>query len=231
MAKNKLKKFSILSSYENVFQNPNAKTIEVLDCHGHVRHLKGKWHEDVFGNDNPIVLELACGRGEYTVALGESNPHINYVGIDIKGARMYEGARIADEKKLKNVAFLRTRIEQIQAFFDSGEISEIWITFPDPFLRESKASKRLTSLRFMTAYKNILAHGGIIHLKTDDPDLYLFTLDTWHDPLASVDIVYTNEDIYAEELVFNELLHKTYYEKMHLLDGRKIKYIRAAIRL
>jgi tRNA (guanine-N7-)-methyltransferase len=187
--------------------------------------MKGQWAAH-FGNDHPITLELACGRGEYTIELARSFPNRNFIGVDIKGARIWQGAKIALEEKLNNVAFLRTRIEMIHYLFDSNEVDEIWITFPDPFLRKSKANKRLTSMRFMDLYKTILRPDGIVQLKTDDDTLYDFTVETWHEA-KEVEVTYENDDIYAKELDFPELVHKTYYERKHLQNGLTIKYIRA----
>jgi len=226
--KNKLKKFSDLLTYSNVYENTDPKDPKLVLSDGVIVHRKGKWSQDHFGNDRPIVLELACGRGEYTVALARNYKNKNFIGVDVKGARIWQGANIALEESLTNAAFLRTRIEQLHLFFGHNEVDEIWITFPDPFLRESKEQKRLTSARFIDAYRKILKSKGICHLKTDDSTLYSFTIETLlSDPGTT--IIYQNEDIYAGELPFAELEYKTYYEKSHLLNGRKIKYVRFLI--
>ena len=222
--RNKLQKFAELLSFPNVFENFDPKVPGLAGENGIPVEMKGKWAESYFKNDHPITLELACGRGEYTLGLAQRYPKRNFIGVDIKGARIWKGASIALEKQLPNVAFLRTRIEQIALFFEPGEIAEIWITFPDPFLRKSKANRRLTSARFLKEYRKILPPAGIVHLKTDEPRLYEFTLEVLaEDP--NVVLRYHNEDIYAQELVIPELELKTYYEKMHLEAGKKIKYV------
>ena len=226
--KNKLKKFEDLHSYPHVYENQDPRN-PGLTAQDNIRvDLKGKWNMAHFHNNYPITLELACGRGEYTVALAEAYPTKNYIGVDVKGARMWQGASISMQKGLSNAAFLRTRIEQADLFFGSGEVSEIWITFPDPFLRTSKSDKRLTSARFLSLYRNFLAPGALMHLKTDDSTLYEYTLHTLQaDPACQ--IIYHNNDIYANPLEFEELRFKTHYEMEHLSDGRKIKYVRFRI--
>lgn len=226
--KNKLKKFEDLHRYPHVYENPDPVN-PGLTAQDNVRvDLKGKWAGEHFRNENPLTLELACGRGEYTVALAEAYPEVNFIGIDVKGARMWQGASIALEKGLANAAFLRTRIEQIDLFFTPGEVSEIWITFPDPFLRVSKSDKRLTSPRFLHLYRKILASAALVHLKTDDTTLYEYTLQVLRSDPACC-IICHNADIYASPLAFDELRFKTHYEMEHLSDGRKIKYIRFCI--
>ncbi|MCL4162187.1 UNVERIFIED_CONTAM: hypothetical protein GTU68_051039, partial [Idotea baltica] len=137
--------------------------------------MRGRWREQHFGNKAPLILELACGRGEYTLALAAHFKEQNFIGVDIKGARIWKGAKMALEQQLDNAAFLRTRIEQIELFFTPEEVDEIWITFPDPFLKKGKANRRLTSASFLDRYRKILKKGGLLHLKTDDPTLYNFT--------------------------------------------------------
>ena len=167
MGKNKLQKFEDMDSYPHVFQYPFSK----------INHesfeLKGRWNEKFFHNDNPIVLELGCGKGEYTVGLGKLFPQKNFIGVDIKGARMWTGAKESLQNKMKNVAFLRTSIELIDYFFSENEISEIWLTFPDPQMKKTR--KRLTSTRFMSLYQKIMKENGVIHLKTDSSFLYTYT--------------------------------------------------------
>jgi tRNA (guanine-N7-)-methyltransferase len=226
--RNKLQKFAELLTFPNVYENYNPKEPQLVGLHGEEVDLKGKWRSEHFKNERPITLELACGRGEYTLDLARRYPDQSFIGVDVKGARIWKGARIALREKLDNVAFLRTRIEQIALFFDPGEVDEIWITFPDPFLRKSKANRRLTAPNFLKAYRKILKPGGLVHLKTDEPNLYAFTLEVLsEDP--QVKILYQDEDIYAKELPFPELETKTYYEKMHLAEGKKIKYVRFTI--
>lgn len=226
--KNKLQKFADLLQFPNVYENFDAKHPELVGINGVPVKLKGQWKDKHFNNEKDLVLELACGRGEYSLGLAKAFPHQNFIGVDIKGARIWKGASVALAEDLANVAFLRTRIEQIELFFAPEEISEIWITFPDPFLRKSKANRRLTSAPFLQRYRKILQKGGIVHLKTDEPNLYDFTLKTLAaDP--AVNILYQDDDIYSKELPFEALDIKTYYERMHLAEGKTIKYIRFTI--
>lgn len=228
MSKNKLKKFAELLDFPHVYQNYDPKQPRLVRSINEEVDLKGNWRNGHFNNDQPLILELACGRGEYTEALAEAYPDTNFIGVDVKGARIWKGASNTLTKGLKNAAFLRTRIEQLDLFIGKEEVDGIWITFPDPFLRESKENKRLTSSRFLDMYKNILKPGGIIHLKTDDPTLYHFTLETLS-AYQGANILYQHEDIYSSPLAYPELEYKTYYEKSHLADGRKIKYVRFTI--
>lgn len=228
MSKNKLRKFSELLTYDNVYQ--------CFDWHNPILHglameeydLKGKWSKEHFKNDHPITLELACGGGEYTVALASKFPERNFIGLDIKGARIWKGATKAKNAQLKNAAFLRCKIELIHHFFAMNEIDEIWITFPDPFLRDSKSNRRLTSPFFLNEYRKVLKKEGIVQLKTDDPTLYEFTVETIEEDNMCT-MVYHENDIYSKELYIPELEFKTYYEHMHLEKGRKIKYVRYRI--
>ena len=223
--RNKLEKFAELLAFPHVYENFDAKDPQLVGQHGEEMDLKGKWNELHFQNDHPITLELACGRGEYTLQLARKYPDRNFIGVDIKGARIWKGARIALEEGLDNVAFLRTRIEQIAYFFAPCEVQEIWITFPDPFPRKSKANRRLPGPRFLKEYQKVLAPGGLVHLKTDDPGLYAFTLATLPE-CPAFELLYHDDDIYSRPLPIPELDFKTYYEKMHLRDGKKIKYVR-----
>ncbi len=224
--KNKLKRFAEVATFPNVYEIDPAQESFISNEEGAGKDLRGNWSASHFHNDHPVVLELACGKGDYTVALARDRPDINYIGVDIKGARMWRGARTALENSMTNVAFLRTRIEFIDRFFAQEEVSEIWITFPDPF--EGKMTRRLTSMPFIERYRNILKPGGIVHLKTDSWLLYEFTLDVIHsDPRCHV--LYAHPDIYSGVLDFKELEHKTYYEQKHLLEGRTIKYLRFTI--
>ncbi|KGE88623.1 MAG: tRNA (guanosine(46)-N7)-methyltransferase TrmB [Phaeodactylibacter xiamenensis] len=224
--RNKLQKFTELLTFPNVYENFNPKEPQLHGLKGAPVSLKGEWCTKHFHNDNPIVVELACGRGEYTLGMGRISPNRNFIGVDIKGARIWKGAGIALEEELDNVAFLRTRIEQLHLFFEPGEISEIWITFPDPFLQKSKANRRLTAPRFLDVYKKLLRKDGLIHLKTDEPNLYEFTLETLQE-YEGAQVLYHSDDIYSlEELPMPELEIKTYYERMHLAAQKTIKYIR-----
>ncbi|HEY3387441.1 MAG TPA: tRNA (guanosine(46)-N7)-methyltransferase TrmB [Saprospiraceae bacterium] len=221
--KSKLKRFAEVATFPNVYEIDPAQESFISNQEGLSRDLRGQWADVHFHNDHPVILELACGKGDYTVALARDHADQNYIGVDIKGARMWRGARTALETGLNNVAFLRTRIEFIDRFFAPGEVSEIWITFPDPF--EGKVTRRLTSPPFLERYRKFLKPGGIVHLKTDSDLLYEFTHEVIDsDPRCS--ILYSNNDIYNKPLDFEELNHKTYYEIKHLGAGRTIKYIR-----
>lgn len=184
--------------------------------------LRGNWHRDFFGNNNPIVLELGCGKGEYTVGLARRFPDKNFIGIDIKGARMWTGASEARAEKMTNVAFVRTSIELICSFFAPGEIAEIWITFPDPQMR--KVRKRLTSTRFMDLYRGVLADGGLIHLKTDSPFMYRYT--SLMAGLNHLPVECETDDLYASGMADDILDIKTHYERQWLARGLTIKYIK-----
>ncbi len=219
MAKNKLAKFAEMEVLPNVFQ-PRHEEIFRKDY-----RLKGKWNTEIFCNDHPIVLEIGCGKGEYTVELAQLYPEKNFIGLDIKGARMWKGAKTAQEMCISNVAFLRMYAEMLESVFAAGEIAEIWITFPDPQM--AKARKRLTGTRFLTLYQKILAPHALIHLKTDSPFLYQYTtalIHTNHLP----EIVNT-DDLYGCGLEDKILGIKTFYEKQWLSRGKKIKYIRFAL--
>ncbi|MDY9917370.1 tRNA (guanine-N7-)-methyltransferase [Porphyromonadaceae bacterium NLAE-zl-C104] len=215
MAKNKLAKFADMATYENVFQY----TFDTLKEEGFP--FKGKWHT-YFGNTNPVVLELGCGKGEYTVGLARKFPEKNFIGIDIKGARMWTGASQALEEGLTNAAFLRTRIELINHFFAQDEVSEIWITFPDPQMK--KTNKRLTATRFMEQYSRMLKEGGIIHLKTDSNFLYRYTKAMIAE--NRIETFFDTEDLYNSGLNGDILEIRTFYEQQWLSRGLNIKYIR-----
>ncbi|GBU08744.1 tRNA (guanine-N(7)-)-methyltransferase [Bacteroidales bacterium] len=216
MAKNKLQKFAEMSSLPHVFQYPFA----VLQEKGF--DMKGRWNEMFFKNDNPIVLELGCGRGEYTVGLGKLFPEKNFIGIDIKGARMWTGAKEVLREELANVAFLRTHIELINHFFGPNEVAEIWITFPDPQM--NKTNKRMTSTRFMQLYREILSEEGIIHLKTDSN--FMFTYTCRMIEANAFPILVETNNLYNSHLADEILSIKTYYEQQWLDRGLDIKYIK-----
>lgn len=206
-----------MDTFQNVFQYPFAQ----LQQSGGSCPLRGQWGEKVFGNSNPIVLELGCGKGEYAVGLAKKFPDRNFIGIDIKGARMYTGAKQAIEQGIRNVAFLRTSIELIAHFFSEGEVSEIWITFPDPQMK--KVNKRLTGTRFMQLYRQILRPDGLIHLKTDSPFLYTYT-----DAMVALNHLRVNvntDDLYASGKADDILEIRTFYEQQWLDRGLTIKYI------
>lgn len=208
MAQKKLYRFAEIKTFPNVLEYPPA--------------MQGQW-AGFFNNNKPVVLELACGRGEYTVGLAAIYPEKNYIGVDVKGNRMYIGAKKALETGLKNAAFLRTQIEMIPEYFSPGEVSEIWITFPDPQLRKSKAKKRLTHPRFLRLYQQILNPGGKIHLKTDSPVLYAFTRDVIR--LYDCTLLDHNENVYEDGPVSRELLITTHYEKMDIAKSNRTFYL------
>lgn len=215
MGKNKLSKFADMATYNHVFEY----TFEKLKTEGFP--LKGKWC-NFFGNNNPIVIELGCGKGEYTIGLAQKYPHKNFIGIDIKGARMWSGAKEALEKKLSNVAFVRTHIEHIESFFDDTEIEEIWITFPDPQMK--KLNKRLTSTRFMKMYAHLLKPNGIVHLKTDSNFLYTYTRAMIEE--NNLRVLFDTDDLYHSNIQDDILQIRTFYEQQWLARGLSIKYIK-----
>ncbi|MBX2845798.1 MAG: tRNA (guanosine(46)-N7)-methyltransferase TrmB [Saprospiraceae bacterium] len=212
MGKGKLKKFAELETFRNVYQKPAPGL------------LAGKWASAHFQNDQPLVLELACGKGDYTLALAKRYPQKNFIGVDIKGNRIWNGARTALESSIENAAFLRIFIDHIDEHFALGEVNDIWITFPDPYLRKSKKNKRLTSPKFLDLYRKILAPNGSIHLKTDSPQLFEYTQEIIAE--QGLEVLSKIDDVYKDPHD-NELLTsiQTYYEKMHLEDGRTIRYI------
>ncbi|MBP3670948.1 MAG: tRNA (guanosine(46)-N7)-methyltransferase TrmB [Bacteroidaceae bacterium] len=216
MAKNKLQKFADMDTYNHVFQYPFA----VLKERGF--DMRGKWNEQFFHNDNPIVLELGCGKGEYAVGLARRYPNKNFIGVDIKGARMWSGASEALAEGIENVAFLRTHIELITHFFAPGEVSEIWITFPDPQMKKTR--KRLTSTRMIELYREILAENGIIHLKSDSPFLYTYTRAMVQENRFPV--LVDTDDLYNSGIDDDILSIKTFYEQQWLERGKSIKYIK-----
>ena len=215
MGKNKLAKFAEMEAYPHVFQYPFGE----LQTNGFP--MKGHWRDDFFKNDKPIVLELGCGKGEYTVGLGRLFPNKNFIGVDIKGARMWSGAKESLQEGLTNVAFLRTNIELISHFFAKGEVAEIWITFPDPQMK--KQNKRLTSTRFIKLYSEILAPNALIHLKSDSNFLFTYTKEMVN--ANRFPIVCMTEDLYHSHTADDILSIKTYYEQQWIDRGLNIKYI------
>ncbi len=221
-SKNKLKRFRENESFENVVQ-PEREILEKDSF-----PLKGNWNKDFFKNDNPIVLELGCGKGEYSVGLSEFYPDKNFIGIDIKGARFWRGAKTALEEGLKNVAFLRTQIELIESVFAENEVDEIWITFPDPQIKYKRTKHRLTNADFLEKYKKILKPGGAVNLKTDSEFMHGYTLGLLHG--AGHEIIYAHHDIYKNEYSPKEAREiQTFYEKQYLEQGKPITYIRFTI--
>jgi tRNA (guanine-N7-)-methyltransferase len=218
VGRKKLEKFAETKTFPNFFQ-PDYNSIKEEGL-----FLKGKWKRDFFKNDNPLVVELGCGRGEYSVQLAEQYPDTNFIGIDRKGARMWKGCKTSIEKEMKNVAFLRTQIDHIIHCFDKDEINEIWITFPDPHPKLSNVNKRLTSPSFLDLYKKLLVPNGFIHLKTDSELLFNYTLDVLNE--EQYRIVEKQTDIYSKEQIDESLSIETYYEKMWRGQGLKIRYIK-----
>jgi tRNA (guanine-N7-)-methyltransferase len=208
MAQKKLIRFKEIKTFPNVLEYPED--------------MQGKW-ATCFKNNHPIILELACGRGEYTVGLGELYRNKNFIGVDIKGNRMWVGAKAALNQNLSNVAFLRTQIDKINQYFGKDEVEEIWLTFPDPHLRKSKARKRLTHPKFLRLYKQFLKPHGLIHLKTDSPDLYLFTKVVIE--LYGLKIVSDIDNVYKNENIAEELKIKTHYEGLDIAKSNTIFYL------
>jgi tRNA (guanine-N7-)-methyltransferase len=208
MAHKKLIRFAELETFSNVLQFP--------------KNIKGKWNE-FFNNKNPVVLELACGKGEYAVGMGMFYPYKNFIGVDVKGNRIWVGAKKALELNLNNVVFLRTQIDQINEYFLKDEVNEIWITFPDPQLRKSKAKKRLTHPKFLRLYQQFLIPGSYIHLKTDSPDLYKFTKTVieMYDCALHTDY----RDLYRQQYIGEELKIKTHYESLDIAASNRIHYL------
>lgn len=208
MAQKKLQRFAEIKTFSNVLEYPE--------------NMPGKWNV-FFKNEHPIIVELGCGKGEYTVALAKFFTNKNFIGVDIKGNRIWAGAKNALENKLHNAAFLRTQIEMIEKYFSPNEVDEIWITFPDPQLRNSKASKRLTHPRFLRLYKNFLKPGALIHVKTDSPQLYNFTktvIDLYQLPFISA-----IDDVYNNATISDELKIKTHYEALDIAQSKKVFYL------
>lgn len=216
MGKGKLAKFADMASYPHVFEYPYSAVENVpFD-------MKGHWHERFFKNNHPIVLELGCGRGEYTVGLGKMFPDKNFIGVDIKGARMWTGATDSLREGMTNVAFLRTNIEIIERFFAPGEVSEIWLTFSDPQMK--KATKRLTSTYFMERYRKFLKDEGIVHLKTDSKFMYTYT--NYMVEANQLPVDFKTDDLYHSGLADDILSIRTYYEQQWLDRGLSIKYLK-----
>ncbi|WP_228853689.1 tRNA (guanosine(46)-N7)-methyltransferase TrmB [Aegicerativicinus sediminis] len=217
-SKNKLKRFKENETFSNVYQPKRDKLLDGAFP------IKGNWNLEVFKNNNPIVLELGCGKGEYTLALAERYPDKNFIGIDIKGARFWRGAKTALEKDIYNAAFLRIQIELIENCFASNEVDEIWITFPDPQIKYKRTKHRLTNLQFLNRYKNILKPGGLVHLKTDSEFMHGYTLGLLHG--LNKEIIYSNHDIYTNygspEVV---TAVQTFYEQQYLENDKPITYL------
>lgn len=221
-SKNKLKRFKENDTFANVFQ-PTRETLVKNDY-----KLKGQWNATFFKNSNPIVLELGCGKGEYTVALAQKYPDKNFIGVDIKGARFWRGAKTAVEDNLPNVAFLRTQIELIDYAFAKNEVDEIWITFPDPQIKYKRTKHRLTNMAFLERYKHILKPEGIVNLKTDSEFMHGYTLGLLHG--AGHEVLYANHNVYKQEGSPEEVTSiQTFYESQYLEQNKPITYIRFKI--
>ncbi|WP_177762726.1 tRNA (guanosine(46)-N7)-methyltransferase TrmB [Flavobacterium sp. I3-2] len=222
-SKNKLKRFRENETFGNVFQ-PTRE--EIVDA---VFPLKGNWNEEVFKNNNPIVLELGCGKGEYSVGLAARYPEKNFVGIDIKGARFWRGAKTAVENNLNNVAFIRTQIELIEDVFAENEVSEIWITFPDPQIKYKRTKHRLTNAEFLQRYKKILNEDGVVNLKTDSEFMHGYTLGLLHG--EGHEVIYANHDVYKNEGAPEVVTTiQTFYESQYLEINKAITYIQFRIK-
>ncbi len=217
MAKNKLRKFSEIEELPNVIDPKYGQLKEDIS-------LKGKWNTEFFKNENPIVLELGCGKGEYSVALSQRHPKKNFIGVDIKGSRIWKGATDSNNINLKNIAFLRIRIEHILRCFSKDEISEIWITFPDPQIKKKRARKRLTHPEFLKKYSQILKDDGVIHLKTDSLFLYGYTLGIIQ--AENHELLDCTHDIYGVNQERNDVDIQTHYEKTFRNKGKSITYTR-----
>ena len=222
-SKNKLKRFKENETFTNVFQPTREEVV------GDQFQLKGKWSSDFFKNDNPIVLELGCGKGEYSVGLAERFPEKNFIGIDIKGARFWRGAKTAVESGMNNVAFVRTQIELINHIFAENEISEIWITFPDPQIKYKRTKHRMTNAEFLERYKKILKPSGLMHLKTDSEFMHGYTLGLLHG--LGHEVIYANHNIYKNEGAPAEVTGiQTFYESQYLEVNKPITYIKFRIK-
>jgi len=222
-SKNKLKRFSENETFTNVFQPTREEVV------GDQFPLKGKWNSEFFKNDNPIVLELGCGKGEYSVGLAERFPEKNFIGIDIKGARFWRGAKTAVESGMNNVAFVRTQIELINHIFAENEVSEIWITFPDPQIKYKRTKHRMTNAEFLERYKKILKPSGLMHLKTDSEFMHGYTLGLLHG--LGHEVIYANHNIYKNEGAPAEVTGiQTFYESQYLEVNKPITYIKFRIK-
>lgn len=218
-SKNKLKRFKENETFSNVFQPKRDELTEGT------YEYKGRWNEKVFKNDNPLVLELGCGKGEYTVGLAQKYPDKNFIGIDIKGARFWRGAKTALETELKNVAFIRSQIELLDFMFEENEVDEIWITFPDPQIKYKRTKHRMTNPEFLAMYQRVLKPGSIVNLKTDSEFMYGYTLGILQ--AEGHEILHANHDVYKNEYSPKEVVEiQTFYEKQYLEQGKPITFVK-----
>ncbi|MDX1686210.1 MAG: tRNA (guanosine(46)-N7)-methyltransferase TrmB [Saprospiraceae bacterium] len=222
--KNKLQKFEEILHFPNVLESYDKQSDRLHLNDEKTVTLRGKWSSQHFNNDHPIVLELACGKGEYTLGLARLYPDLNFIGVDIKGNRIWKGAKQALQEGLENVAFLRTRIENIELHFGPSEVDEIWITFPDPFPRKSRSRRRLTAERFLDIYRNFLNPGGLVKLKTDAQSLFEWSLETW-EAYPHCTVLDVRRDLYAHTPEDPRLMLRTFYEEQHLAEGKIIYYL------
>lgn len=222
-SKNKLKRFQENETFHNVFQPTRSQLVD-MDY-----QYKGQWNDQVFKNNNPIVLELGCGKGEYTVALAKKYPNKNFIGIDIKGARFWRGAKTAVEENIPNAAFIRTQIELIEYVFAENEVDEIWITFPDPQIKYKRTKHRMTNSEFLKRYKKVLKPDGVMNLKTDSEFMHGYTLGLLHG--EGHEVLYSNNDVYRQEGSPEEVTSiQTFYESQYLEQNKPITYIRFKIK-
>ena len=222
-SKNKLKRFKENETFINVFQPTREEVVS------NSFPLKGKWNSDFFKNNHPIILELGCGKGEYSVGLAERYPNKNFIGIDIKGARFWRGAKTAVDTGLNNVAFIRTQIELINHIFNEKEVDEIWITFPDPQIKYKRTKHRMTNSEFLQLYKKILKNEGVVNLKTDSEFMHGYTLGLLHG--EGHEVIYANHNVYTNEGSPKEVTEiQTFYEKQYLEINKAITYIRFKIK-
>ena len=222
-SKNKLKRFQENETFDNVFQPTRSQLVD------EVYQYKGQWNDQVFKNNNPIVLELGCGKGEYTVALAKQYPNKNFIGIDIKGARFWRGAKTAVEEDIPNAAFIRTQIELIEYVFAENEVDEIWITFPDPQIKYKRTKHRMTNSEFLKRYKKVLKPDGVMNLKTDSEFMHGYTLGLLHG--EGHEVLYANNDVYRQEGSPEEVTSiQTFYEGQYLEQNKPITYIRFKIK-
>jgi len=219
--KNKLQHFAENATFDNMFQLGYEEVIEGFE-------FKGNWNKGFFKNSNKIILELGCGKGEYTVGQAQMFPNTNFIGIDIKGARIWRGLKNTDEKELENVAFIRTRINLLEYFFDKNEVSEMWITFPDPHPSKIREKRRLTSPQFLNRYYDVLKPDGVVHLKTDNIIFFEYTLDVIKE--NGHKLLYSTYDVYGEKNDDVLTSIQTYYEKKWLEFGTKIKYLKFSLK-